>query len=133
MKILVATHETQNDRPGDFAWVEEGEIVTAGAYGMCDSYRHAGADGLSTCGCDRSFTGIVSGSSSTTAKIVERDDITRDDIVDQLTKRLMEAFDATDAEMRPVAVEEVNEMLDVANDLTLGRVVGMNVEKFFVR
>jgi len=45
----------------------------------------------------------------------------------------MEAFDATDAEMRPVAVEEVNEMLDVANDLTLGRVVGMNVEKFFVR
>lgn len=131
MKILVSTKQTQNDRPGDFSWAPEGEPVTAGSYGLCDSYRLA-RGGLSNCGCDRSFTSIETGQSTTTALIVERD-ITRDALIDTLAKRLVKAWDAPESEMRELATEEVDEMLATAEQLTLGRVVGQDIEHVFTR
>jgi len=64
MKILVATGQTQGQRPGDFAWVDEGEIAALPT--QCDNVG-------GSCGCDRSFAGTVSHRATTTAMVVERD------------------------------------------------------------
>lgn len=68
MKILVSTAETQNDRPRDFTWVPEGELVAR--YGIvCDSERPDGGG----CGCGRSFAGLTTHKGTTSAMVVERD------------------------------------------------------------
>lgn len=61
MRILVATHETQGLKPGDFCWTKESEIVTFPV--MCDN--------SCTCGCNRSMAGIESHKATTTFKVVE--------------------------------------------------------------
>jgi hypothetical protein len=63
MKIIVATSETQGQRPEDFNFVPDGEIVMVSD---CDCL-HAGCD------CVRSMIGINSGRGTTTMKVVESD------------------------------------------------------------
>jgi hypothetical protein len=63
MKILVATSETQGQRPGDFNFVPDGEIVIISD---CDCL-HPGCD------CVRSMVGIKSGKGTTTMKVIESD------------------------------------------------------------
>jgi hypothetical protein len=66
MKILTATARTQGQRPGDFNWCTEGELVTPRAP-ICDRDMLEGPDG--DCGCGRSFGGLRSHKSGTTAMV----------------------------------------------------------------
>ena len=66
MKLLTATEITQGNRASDFNWCEEGELVTTGGV-ICDRDTLAGPDG--GCGCGRSFGGMRSGKSGTTAMV----------------------------------------------------------------
>lgn len=61
MKIIVATSETQGQRPGDFNFVPEGEVVIVSD---CDCL-HEG------CKCSRSMAGVKCGQGTTTMTVVE--------------------------------------------------------------
>jgi hypothetical protein len=66
MKLLTATSRTQGQRASDFTWCIEGELVTTGKP-ICARGDREGPDG--GCGCGRSFGGLHSGKSTTTAMI----------------------------------------------------------------
>jgi hypothetical protein len=70
MRLLTATIRTQGRRPSDFTWCVEGELVTNGAV-ICDRDRLWGPDG--GCGCGRSFAGLHSAKSTTTAMVRDLD------------------------------------------------------------
>ena len=61
MKIIVATTQTQGQRPGDFNFVPEGEVVIVSD---CDCL-HAG------CECSRSMVGVKCGKGTTTMMVLE--------------------------------------------------------------
>ena len=65
MRVLIATRETQHEDTDDFCWTVEGELVRF-PESIC---------GDPDCGCDRSLAGMASSRATTTAKVVERDDI----------------------------------------------------------
>ena len=68
VNVLISTTQSQGDRPDDFCWVPEGELV--GRYGMvCDSER----PGMPGCGCGRAFGGFTSHRSTTSAMVVASD------------------------------------------------------------
>lgn len=56
MRILKATTKTQGQKPTDFFWTEDGEILKRG-FVCCDSVG---------CGCDRSLVGVVTHKATTT-------------------------------------------------------------------
>jgi hypothetical protein len=70
MKVLVSTKKTQGQRSNDFNHNAEGGLI--GWVSECDC--RGGAD--SSCGCKRCWQDIENGGMTTTAEIVERDDIT---------------------------------------------------------
>jgi hypothetical protein len=61
MKIIVATTQMQGQRPGDFNFVPEGEVVIVSD---CDCL-HEG------CECSRSMVGVKCGKGTTTMMVVE--------------------------------------------------------------
>ncbi len=66
MKFLVSTNDLQGKERGDFNWVPPGELVAR--YGIiCDAEKPDGTG----CGCGRSFGGLVTNRSTTTAKVME--------------------------------------------------------------
>ena len=71
MKVLIATHETQGDHPGDYTWTVEGELVTPVTAECCSP---------ATCGCGRGFPGLASCRATTTAMVVERPDLDADEV-----------------------------------------------------
>lgn len=71
MRVLIATNETQGHHPGDYAWTVEGELVTP-VTAECSS--------PATCGCGRGFPGLASCRATTTAMVVERPDLDRDEV-----------------------------------------------------
>jgi hypothetical protein len=66
MKVLVATARTQGDRPDDYHWCIEGELVRIGEVCAADL-----ADPDGGCGCGRAFAGLNSHRATTTARIAE--------------------------------------------------------------
>jgi len=117
MKIIVATSETQGQRPGDFNFVAEGEIVMVSD---CDCL-HAGCD------CARSMVGINSGKGTTTMKVVESD-IT----VEEYRRLIGEAnqgygeLDVEDA----IFNEQASALLDLAMQFPAGAVIERDGDNF---
>jgi hypothetical protein len=74
MKVLVATRRTQGERPGDFSWTIDGELVHFPVV-VCARDRRATKTGrrLGGCGCGRAFSGMNSHRSGTTAEVAELD------------------------------------------------------------
>ena len=71
MKVLIATNELQGTQPGDYSWTVEGELVTAVVEECASGDR---------CGCARGWPGLASARATTTAMVVERPSIDRDDL-----------------------------------------------------
>jgi hypothetical protein len=69
MKLLTATTVTQGQRPSDFTWAVDGELVRLGE--ICTRDREEGPDG--GCGCGRGFGGLNSHKSTTTAMVRDLD------------------------------------------------------------
>lgn len=70
MLVLVATNESQEQSPDDFALTVEGELVTAVVAGCRTP----------ACGCDRGFPGLASAFSTTTAQVVDLPHLTEPDL-----------------------------------------------------
>jgi hypothetical protein len=77
MRLLTATSRTQGQRASDFNWCIEGELVTPSKL-ICARDEREGPDG--GCGCGRSFGGLHSGKSVTTALVSDIDGFTREDL-----------------------------------------------------
>lgn len=123
MKVLVSTTTSQSTQPGDFSWTIDGELVIVGGYAKCDSHLHA-QGGLSRCGCDRAFVGLGSSKSTTTAVVAELD-ITRDAFIEMLAEKLHTGHGFTREEAHEQAVAEVDDVLEFADSLDLGRIARM--------
>ena len=67
MKVFAATKETQGKRGNDFCYVPEDELVV---FPIFECYGEL-IDGA--CGCKRAMTGLETGKSTTTFKVVEVD------------------------------------------------------------
>ncbi len=63
MHVLVATTQTQGDRPDDVSWTVEGELVRLPGLTCADP----------RCGCDRSWAGLASSRTTTTCRVVDLD------------------------------------------------------------
>jgi len=74
MKLLTATSAGQGDRPNDFCFTVEGELVLAGFVCATDE-----ADPDGGCGCGRAFSGMSSRRATTTA-VVRDLDLDEDDL-----------------------------------------------------
>jgi len=66
MKVLVATSETQGERPTDYHWATEGELVWVQEPCRRDRLRMPNA-----CGCGWGFAGLASHRATTTAKVID--------------------------------------------------------------
>jgi hypothetical protein len=112
VKLLVATSRTQGNRPNDFFWGIDGELVFVGLICRADRYDADGA-----CGCGRSFSGLVSCKATTTAEVRE---------VMGTRRELIQAYgDGLDEqgwgrENAPYVLEEI---LDITSGLPVGTVV----------
>jgi hypothetical protein len=78
MNVLVATTEGQGSRDDDYAWAIDGELVYIPAL-VCAESR---------CGCGRGFAGMASNLATTTAMVVERQDISAIDLSNALSDSL---------------------------------------------
>ena len=74
MKLLTATHARQGERPGDFCYAIEGELVLLGFVCATDEKDPDGG-----CGCGRAFSGMSSMRATTTA-LVRDLDVSLDDV-----------------------------------------------------
>ena len=72
MKVLVATPALQGTAGGDYSWTLDGELVLAGAVLECCSPQR--------CGCGRGFPGLGSSKATTTAMVVDRPELTREQL-----------------------------------------------------
>jgi hypothetical protein len=124
MRVLVATNDTQGSQPGDYAWTVEGELVTAIAVECCSPR---------TCGCGRGFPGLASSRATTTAMVVDRPDLDRDEVRDAIEDSLdrggwLDALD--DAEVDDLVEEHMICIEAVCSAFPVGTVVsrwGANV------
>jgi hypothetical protein len=76
MKVLVATVETQGERPGDYHHAIEGELLWIQEPCATDLRRLPNA-----CGCGRGFAGLASHRATSTARVAELSELTWDDYV----------------------------------------------------
>ena len=121
MHVLVATAETQGDRPDDFFHAIEGELVMLPVLECADR----------RCGCRWSFTGISSHRMTTTAKVVDRPDLDYQSYRDLL---LADAV-ASSPRWDPLADDEwlddleafLEEGEELAKMLGVGAVVGRSI------
>lgn len=88
MNLLTATSLTQGRRPSDFTWCVEGELVMPGII-ICDRDEREGADG--GCGCGRSWNGLWSRKSTTTAMVRDLPLFTYDDVAEAVRACLGQA------------------------------------------
>lgn len=94
MKLLTATAETQGLRASDFAWCIPGEIVSPAGF-VCDRDRYS--DNPDTgCGCGRSFYGLNSRKSTTTAIVKDIDGYTIEDLIEAIRSSSQQAGFADD-------------------------------------
>lgn len=71
MLVLIATEELQGTVVGDYAWTVEGELVTPVVAECASGDR---------CGCRRGFPGLGSERATTTAMVVDRPELSPDDL-----------------------------------------------------
>lgn len=94
VKVLVATTEAQGHRSDDYVLAVDGELVyvpITGCASTTGETEHLGAGehvGERHCGCDRGFAGMASSRGTTTALVVERLDLTVQDLLTALSDSL---------------------------------------------
>ena len=114
MKVLVATERGQGTKPDDYSWTTEGEFVRLDD---CPDQYCRGTG----------FSGVESRKATSTALVVEREDLTPELLVDVFERNWVaggwgEYLD--DDEIRELAVEDVLTLIDHLEDLEPGTVVG---------
>ena len=114
MKVLVATERGQGTRPDDYSWTSEGELVRLDD--CPDRY----------CRCT-GFSGVESHRVTSTALVVEREDLTPELLADIFERNWVAGGYGeylTPEELRELAEEDVLTVMCHLEDLEPGTVVG---------
>jgi hypothetical protein len=120
MKVLVATALTQGERPGDDNWCIEGELVWVQE--PCASDRR---DPDGPCGCGRGFAGMSSHRPTTTCRVAEIPEFSREDMIMALQASLR--LEGWPTEW---AVELADGMLELASLWPEGAVIDRRIDDF---
>lgn len=122
MKVLVATSETQGQRPNDFDFCVEGELVTVGL--VCSTDRRNPDGG---CGCGRAFAGLNSHRATTTAKVKEVD-LSGADYIEALRSSLaQQGWPTTDV------VELACWLAQLVSEWPVGAIVERRIDDILIR
>ena len=114
MKVLVATERGQGTKPDDYSWTTEGELVRLDD--CPDRY----------CRCT-GFSGVESHRVTSTALVVERDDLTPELLADIFERNWVAGGYGeylTGDELRELAVDDVLTLISHLDGLPPGTVVG---------
>jgi len=114
VKVLVATERGQGTRPDDYSWTSEGELVRLDD--CPDRY----------CRCT-GFSGVESHRVTSTALVVEREDLTPELLADIFERTWVASGYGeylTPEELRELAEEDVLTVMCHLEDLEPGTVVG---------
>jgi hypothetical protein len=131
MKLLTATRIGQGERPGDFSYAVEGELVVLGL--ICATDRNNPDGG---CGCGRAFSGLSSRKATTTA-LVRDLDLSVGDV-----RLAVEGYYASggmgpevlgDRDFADLVAETVDELVELAPLLPAEAVVGRRLDDLFWR
>lgn len=136
MKLVVATRKGQG-RPGDFFWCVEGEPVVM--VDMCDrdiNAREMGEeDEYPGCGCSRAFGGMSSGTSTTTAVVIDspltREEFTLAFHTSQAAMGLIP--EVLEVEDMVAMEEEIDWLLALADEFEVGTILERDFEEIRVR
>ncbi len=127
MRVLVATEETQGYRETDFCWTEEGELV-------CFGFECAGETIDGQCGCRRSLCGLKTGKSTTTFRVVEREELSPRGLVALLAANLVVGrWYESREKARPLAQEEASRLAALATAYPEGTILEKRGERFLQR
>lgn len=114
MRVIVATEASQGEKPGDYCHTLEGELV---ALPWMDCPEAA-------CGCGRGFRGLSSHRATTTARVVNRPELTpgtyRQILLDDAVSN---GFGPVDDELLALIDDEVRWLRHVADELPLGSII----------
>lgn len=131
MRMLVATHQTNGDAPGDYDHCVVGELVYV--QDPCDSDVR---DPDGPCGCGRGFSGASSHRATTTARVVDGP-LTAAEIREALRSsleaggwldpRFLAPDDAT-----AMVDEVVEQVCAIADHFPVGSVVRRRLDRFYV-
>ena len=127
MKILVATRATQGAKARDFTNCVSGELVW-----VLDPCPTSLRDPDGRCGCGRSFTGMSSDGSTTTAVVREIAGFSRADYEKALTSSLDAKGWCPCCYSRTVS-EFVGDLIAMAEPWPVGAVVGRRLEVLSLR
>lgn len=130
MKLLTATNRTQGQRASDFTWCIEGELVTP-AKVICARDLQDGPDG--GCGCGRSFGGLFSGKSVTTAMVRDLDFTFEDLTLAVRSSREDGGWLALTEDPDGLVAEEVTELIESAEPYPVGAVLEIRMTEITVR
>lgn len=95
MKVLVATKDTQGYRGTDFSFTEEGEILTLIPDGCTER----------ECGCQWCFLGTVTTHATTTAKVVDKPEMTQERLASLCEREIHALCDFVDSLAEGTIVE----------------------------
>ena len=124
MKVLTATSRTQGQRPGDFTWCVEGEIVTPVRL-ICDRDMLNPGRG---CGCGRSFAGLNSHRATTTALVNELGGYTLSDLAEAVRSyREQAGWPTGDAAL------EATQIVEMAEQYPAGTVLEIRLDEISAR
>ncbi|HET6391549.1 MAG TPA: hypothetical protein VFG13_01890 [Blastococcus sp.] len=127
MKLLTATRERQGERDGDFCFAIEGELVLLGLVCADDERDPDGG-----CGCGRAFSGMSSMRATTTA-LVRDLDVSVDDVElavqGHYVSSVIGAGVIGGAAFADLVAETVAHMVDIAESLPVGAVVGRRLDQ----
>jgi hypothetical protein len=127
MKVLIATRRTQGAVPGDYCWALEGELVTAVAPPCASPDR---------CGCERGFPGLGSSKATTTALVVDRDELQPHQLrlaVQDSLERQGWLRNLPPAQADELVDEHVRVIVMVCAHFEVGAVVGRRASSVFIR
>ena len=127
MKVLVATSETQGARPTDSDDCVDGELVW-----MLDACPTSQRNPDGECGCGRSFSGMNSHGSTTTALVREIPGFTAGDYESALRASFEAQGWCSCCTARPVR-ETVDDLIDLAASWPEGAVIERRVKLLSVR
>lgn len=122
MKVLTATRETQGWRANDYCWAIEGELV------IFIPLECSGGSVDDECGCRRGMGGMTSRRATTTMKVVDRSDLTRDTYLHLIKENLKAQGYLTDELLESAEVEDwvrhqTDELIHLAKMFPLNAVV----------
>jgi hypothetical protein len=107
VKVLVATTETQGWRENDFCAAVEDELV------LFVPFQCASGSIDDGCGCRRAMAGSVSHRATTTVKVLERNDLTRDSYLVLITDSLeSQGYVSQELMRKPEVTEWVEALTD---------------------